>query len=96
MLLKVEILYAENILARRCFYPDCHRMGPYRSSCLYDNILLPVTERLTKHVLSLPTGTSIGPVEINTICQVIRLVVNYGSKVRSRLVDKCTGNAQTS
>lgn len=27
----IELLHAENVLARRYFYPGCHRMEPYRS-----------------------------------------------------------------
>ena len=27
----LETLYAENVLARRYFFPACHRMEPYRS-----------------------------------------------------------------
>ena len=27
----VDLLSAENIMARRYFYPGCHRMEPYRS-----------------------------------------------------------------
>src|SRR5260370_8295129 len=29
----LEVLAAENIVARRYFYPGCHRMEPYRSEC---------------------------------------------------------------
>ena len=29
----LKVLHAENIIARRYFYPGCHRMEPYRSSC---------------------------------------------------------------
>lgn len=68
----VEILKAENVLARRYFYPGCHRMEPYRS--LYPNSgeLLPETERLAERVMILPTGTAVGGDEIATICELIR------------------------
>jgi len=81
----VEILRAEKVLARRYFYPGCHRMEPYRSYFPHAGLLLPETERLAKRVLSLPTGTAVGPAEISKICQIIRLVVAYGSEVRQRL-----------
>ena len=80
-----EILLAENILARRYFYPGCHRMEPYRSQFPNADRLLPVTTRLASRVLCLPTGTSVGPSEINGICQIIRLAVVHGREVKDRL-----------
>jgi dTDP-4-amino-4,6-dideoxygalactose transaminase len=81
----IEILHAENVLARRYFYPGCHRMEPYRSYFPHAGLLLPETERLTKRVLSLPTGTAVGPEEVHKICQIIRLAVTHGSNVRACL-----------
>jgi dTDP-4-amino-4,6-dideoxygalactose transaminase len=81
----VEILRAENVMARRYFYPGCHRMEPYRSYFPHAGLLLPETERVVKRVLSLPTGTAIGPGEISRICDIIRLVVANGQEVRERL-----------
>ena len=80
-----EILWAENILARRYFYPGCHRMEPYRSQFPDAGRLLPATARLASRVLCLPTGTSVGPGEINWICHIIRLAVAYGRELKDRL-----------
>jgi len=81
----VEILQAENVLARRYFYPGCHQMEPYRSHFPHAGLLLPETERLTQQVMSLPTGTAVGSEEIATICAILRLVVADGREVASRL-----------
>ena len=81
-----EILWAENVLARRYFYPGCHRMEPYRSYFPEAARLLPNTERLAMRVLSLPTGTAIGPDEIDKICRILWLVTSQGSEVRERLL----------
>lgn len=81
----VHILWAENVLARRYFYPGCHRMEPYRSYSPHAGLLLPNTERLVTRVLSLPTGTAVGEGEISQICQILRLVVENGSEVRQRM-----------
>jgi dTDP-4-amino-4,6-dideoxygalactose transaminase len=81
----VDILRAENVLARRYFYPGCHRMEPYRSYFPHAGLVLPETERLVKHVLSLPTGTAVGPEEIRKICQIIRTAVLYGPQAKERL-----------
>lgn len=79
----MQILYRENILARRYFYPGCHRMAPYNS--YLSGLSLPQTEAVCERVLSLPTGTSISPADISTICEVIRMVVNNGREVSAKL-----------
>lgn len=81
----VDILHAENILARRYFYPGCHRMEPYRSHFPHHGELLPHTERLAKQVLSLPTGTAVSSKDISKICEIIRTVVANGAEVQERL-----------
>ena len=68
----VSILHAENVMARRYFYPGCHRMEPYRSYYPHAGLLLPHTEALTERVFSLPTGTSIDSDAIEAIGQIVR------------------------
>lgn len=78
----IEILHAENILARRYFYPGCHRMEPYRSYFPHAKLLLPNTERLVTQVMALPTGAEVEESKISQICQILRLVVENASQVR--------------
>jgi len=78
----LQILQAENVLARRYFYPGCHRMEPYRTRFPQAGSLLPVTELLAKRVLALPTGTAVAADEVDTICDIIRLVVRDNREVR--------------
>jgi dTDP-4-amino-4,6-dideoxygalactose transaminase len=77
----MQILHRENVLARRYFYPGCHRMKPYNIS----GLSLPETEKVSERVLSLPTGTSITPADISAICRIIRLVVSNGREVSEKL-----------
>jgi dTDP-4-amino-4,6-dideoxygalactose transaminase len=70
----VEILSAENIMARRYFYPGCHQMEPYRSYFPHNKNLLPETDRLSLKIISLPTGTAVNLSDISKICQVIKLI----------------------
>jgi dTDP-4-amino-4,6-dideoxygalactose transaminase len=79
-----EVLWAEKILARRYFYPGCHRMQPYRSYFPNAGLLLPNTERLAGQVLCLPTGTGINAEDISQICRIIRLAVENGQVVKER------------
>jgi dTDP-4-amino-4,6-dideoxygalactose transaminase len=81
----VKILHAENVLARRYFYPGCHQMEPYRSYFPHAGILLPETERLTQRVLCLPTGTGAGEAEIGVICRIIRQVLENGAEISRRM-----------
>lgn len=81
----LEVLHAENVLARCYFYPGCHRMEPYKSYFPHTWLLLPETERLVKRVLALPTGTAMGPNQIKLVCQIIRLVIENGPEIRKRL-----------
>jgi dTDP-4-amino-4,6-dideoxygalactose transaminase len=75
----VDVLAAEGVLARRYFHPGCHRMEPYRSYFPHAGLLLPVTERLGARVFSLPTGTSVGPDEIQKVCEIIALSIEHGA-----------------
>lgn len=81
----VEILHAENVRARRYFYPGCHKMEPYRSYYPHAGLLLPVTERLVQQVMCLPTGTSVDVASVERICELIRYVAENGSEIQARL-----------
>ncbi len=68
----VRILRAENILARRYFYPGCHRMEPYRSYFPNVGLVLARTEELCERVMVLPTGTAVSASNVQRICSIIR------------------------
>ena len=80
-----DILWAENVLTRRYFYPGCHRMEPYCSADPQAHLRLAQTERLAKMVLCLPTGSAISSAEITAICALIEFVVKHAEAVKQRL-----------
>jgi dTDP-4-amino-4,6-dideoxygalactose transaminase len=80
----IEILQAENVLARRYFYPGCHRMEPYRSYFPHSHLMLPVTEKLAKQVLLLPTGNSIGEADVRLICHLLRISAENAEEINAR------------
>jgi dTDP-4-amino-4,6-dideoxygalactose transaminase len=84
----VDILHAENVVARRYFHPGCHRMEPYRSFFPHAGLLLPETENVAGRVLCLPAGTSAGEDQVATICAILRTVIRHGRKVSARLEKK--------
>lgn len=81
----VQLLEAENVLARRYFYPGCHRMEPYKSYFPHAGLLLPRTEALCERVLVLPTGTAIEPQDIYALCGVIETALRFPLECRSAL-----------
>ena len=68
-------LRAENVLARKYFWPGCHRMQPYSDLFPNAGLLLPETERIAEQVLVLPTGTSVNVEAITLIAEVIKRIL---------------------
>lgn len=81
----VTVLHAENIMARRYFYPGVHRMAPYCSVAPDAYRLLPHTEAVCREVLVLPTGPSVTGKQVARICAVIRSALAQAALVRQRL-----------
>ena len=73
----IKSLHAENILARRYFWPGCHKMKPYRELFPHAGLLLPNTEDIAADVIVLPTGTSITQIDISKITSVIKRTMDY-------------------
>ncbi len=72
----VAALQAENILARKYFWPGAHKMQPYRDFFPHAGILLPETEKLSRKIIVLPTGPTIGHEAIGTIASIIKTMAN--------------------
>ena len=70
----VEALHAENILARKYFWPGCHNMEPYRSFYPHAGLVLRETEVVANRVVVLPTGSNLSKLAIDAICSVLRLL----------------------
>jgi dTDP-4-amino-4,6-dideoxygalactose transaminase len=81
----VDLLHAENVRARRYFYPGCHRMEPYRSFFPNAGLLLPETEQLTEKVICLPTGQGVGVPEIENICEFIQFSSEHATQISEGL-----------
>ena len=81
----LTVLHAENVLARRYFWPGCHRMEPYQTLYPDARVALPQTERVAARVLTLPTGQTITPEIIRVICNLIRTAFENASDIRKLL-----------
>jgi dTDP-4-amino-4,6-dideoxygalactose transaminase len=86
----LRVLHAENVLARRYFYPGCHRVEPYKH---HFSDTLPNTERLTDRVLVLPTGTALTTGDVDRICQCIRIAMQHGREVEQLAAASASGPA---
>jgi len=78
----VKVLHAENVLARKYFWPGCHRMEPYRSYYPNAGLLLPCTNEVAARVIVLPTGASLKEDNIYTICELLRTAYDTSAEVR--------------
>ena len=83
----VQVLTAENVLARRYFFPGCHRMEPYRSYFPHASLTLPETEKVCGRVMVLPNGMSVDEAAIAQIGRIVRTAVSHAAAVRTRLSD---------
>jgi len=72
----IEVLHAENILARRYFWPGCHNMEPYRSFYPHAGLMLPKTIAVAERVIVLPTGSTVHSDAIDGVCDVIRTLAS--------------------
>jgi dTDP-4-amino-4,6-dideoxygalactose transaminase len=78
----VAVLHAENVLARKYFWPGCHRMEPYKSFFPNAHLLLPQTEKLAGQIMILPTGQTVEVEDIKTICDIIHTALSQSAEVR--------------
>jgi len=68
----LQRLHDENVLARRYFWPGCHRMEPYVSQQPDAGKMLLVTESKLERILLLPTGSAIDPGMIQRVLCLIK------------------------
>lgn len=80
----VDLLFAENIWARRYFTPGGHRSPPHMPP---DGppVSLPVTEAICERVLVLPAGAAIALEDVEVICTVIHKIAENAPAIAARL-----------
>lgn len=72
----IEVLSAENILARKYFWPGCHNMKPYSDLYPHAGLMLPNTQQVAERVIVLPTGTTVDEEMVKAVTQVIRVLLD--------------------
>jgi dTDP-4-amino-4,6-dideoxygalactose transaminase len=68
----VAALHRENVLARKYFWPGCHRMKPYRDLFPHAGLVLPHTQAVAERVIVLPTGPALPAGAVQAIAGIVR------------------------
>jgi dTDP-4-amino-4,6-dideoxygalactose transaminase len=68
----VEALHAADVIARKYFWPGCHRMEPYQTTQPETWKRLPETECFAARVIVLPTGQTVEEETVRRVCRTIR------------------------
>lgn len=76
-----RILWQENIIARRYFYPGCHKMEPYKTMYPDTYKKLPVTENIAQRILCLPSNLQNPKRDITKIVEVITSAQEHKDQV---------------
>jgi dTDP-4-amino-4,6-dideoxygalactose transaminase len=74
----IQALHAENILARRYFWPGCHKMSPYKELYPNSGMMLQYTKVVADKVIVLPTGTTVTDEMVQNVTDVIRVLAIEG------------------
>lgn len=67
----VTALHAQNVIAKRYFFPGCHRVEPYKSAGAASTPLTN-TEALCERLFQLPTGTAVSRNDIERIGEFLK------------------------
>jgi dTDP-4-amino-4,6-dideoxygalactose transaminase len=78
----LNVLWQENVRARRYFFPGCHRTHPYLQR---RQRALPVTELLSETVLVLPAGASMTKSQIDDVVALITFAMDNAEVLRETL-----------
>jgi len=87
----VDKLHSKNVIARKYFWPGCHRMEPYRSRQPDAWRLLPNVETVAARVIVLPTGQAVDESAVLKICDIIQSAV-VGTKSRTQYILSAEAN----
>ena len=68
----LSVLHAENVMAKRYFFPGCHRLEPFQRLAGRVRQPLSHTERLCERLIQLPTGTAVDETKIERIGMLLK------------------------
>ena len=83
----IAVLKAENVNARRYFYPGVHRSIEYRANPSGAAGKLPTTENLCEICFQLPIGAPVDADIVGRICEILALAHLHAPKLQAKLAD---------
>jgi len=81
----LNVLWLENILARRYFSPGCHRIPVFSDQPLPS---LPTTESLCDRVMQLPTGSAVTVDQIDMVCNLLQAISSHSVEIKFHLAEQ--------
>jgi dTDP-4-amino-4,6-dideoxygalactose transaminase len=85
--LLLNALRAENIIARRYFFPGAHRCLPWTDR--NPEATLPNTDHLCRALIQLPIGALVSNDDIDAVCALLRVIHERAADIRKRSIQKC-------
>lgn len=82
--LLIDLLKAENVVARRYFYPGLHRSIPYAQELPQYLDRLPNTDSLCASCIQLPIGALVSAQSVERICNILIRAHQASVEIRSR------------
>ncbi len=79
----LAVLEAEGVLARRYFYPGCHRSAPYALE--RGRAPLPATEALCERIIQFPTGETVSHEDIDRIGELLQAAYAQHRAISARV-----------
>jgi dTDP-4-amino-4,6-dideoxygalactose transaminase len=83
--LLIKLLKAENIIARRYFYPGAHRSVPYGQEFPQFAESLPNTNAVCASVIQLPIGTLVTSSGIEKVCRLLHRIQMQSGDIKAAL-----------
>ncbi|MDQ4044282.1 MAG: aminotransferase class I/II-fold pyridoxal phosphate-dependent enzyme, partial [Chloroflexota bacterium] len=80
-----QVLWGENVLARRYFYPGSHRSEPYMTEDPAARESMPSTDALARSVLTLPTGTGMSTDDVLKVGELVTRAMAEAEALSTRL-----------
>ena len=82
--LLIELLKAENVIARRYFYPGLHRCHPYEHDFPHYQNRLPNTDSLCASCIKFPIGALVTAQDVERICNILIRAHHASIEIRSQ------------
>jgi dTDP-4-amino-4,6-dideoxygalactose transaminase len=84
--LLIKLLKAENVVARRYFYPGAHRSVPYAQEFPQFVESLPNTDAVCASVIQLPIGALVTSAGVEKVCRLLHRIQMQSGDIRAALV----------